>query len=343
MNKLNPLKFGIIGCSRIARKSVIPAILKSEFAELEIIGSRTNEKSKKFSSEFNCRKNGTYDDVIFDDSINAVYISTPIGTHAELAMKAASAGKHVYCEKSSTDSFTSAKEMVECSKNNNVRIMEGFMFRFHPQHQKVQELINNKKIGNIDSFNGSFGFPSFPEGDIRYNKELGGGFLNDSGCYPICASRMIFDEEPLSVFYHNSIDSKTGVDIKGTSILTYKNNKTANVTYANGNYYQAKYEVWGSEGVISLDRAYSVPSDFITKINLQYNIENTWEGRKNEIIKVKPADHFLKMIDIFCMEIAGKKKSPFNFEEELLNQAKVMTAHRLSNSNHKEIWLSEII
>ena len=74
--------------------------------------------------------------------------------------------------------------------------------------------------------------------------------------------------------------------IKRTSILTYKKNKTANVTYVNGKYYQAKYEVWGSEGVISLDRAYSVPSDFITKINLQYNIENTWEGRKNEIIEI---------------------------------------------------------
>ena len=343
MNKLNPLKFGIIGCSRIARKSVIPAILKSEFAELEIIGSRTIEKSKEFSTEFNCKKNGTYDDVILDDSINAVYISTPIGTHAELAMKAASAGKHVYCEKSSTDSFTSAKEMVECSKKNNVRMMEGFMFRFHPQHQKVQELINDQKIGNIDSFNGSFGFPSFPEGDIRYNKELGGGFLNDSGCYPISASRMIFDEEPLSVFYHNYNDPKMGVDVKGTSILMYKNNKTANVTYANGNYYQAKYEVWGSDGIISLDRAYSVPSHFITKINLQYNVENSWDGRKNKIIEIPAADHFLKMIDTFCMEITGEKKSPFNFEEELLNQAKVMTAHRLSNFSHKEVWLSEII
>jgi len=343
VNKLNPLKFGIIGCSRIARKSVIPAILKSEFAELEMIGSRTIDKSKEFSTEFNCKKNGTYDDVISDDSINAVYISTPIGTHAELAIQAASAGKHVYCEKSSTDSFTSAKEMVACSKNNNVRIMEGFMFRFHPQHQKVQELINDKKIGNIDSFNGSFGFPSFPEGDIRYNKELGGGFLNDSGCYPISASRMIFDEEPLSVFYHNYNDPKMGVDVKGTSILMYKNNKTANVTYANGNYYQAKYEVWGSDGIISLDRAYSVPSNFITKINLQYNVENSWDGRKNKTIEIPATDHFLKMIDTFCMEIAGKKKSPFNFEEELLNQAKVMTAHRLSNFSHKEVWLSEII
>ena len=342
MNKLNPLKFGIIGCSRIAKKSVIPAILKSEFAELERIGSRTIERSKEFSAKFNCKKNGTYDDVISDDSINAVYISTPIGTHAEWAMKAAAAGKHVYCEKSATDSFTSAKEMVECSKNNNVRIMEGFMFRFHPQHQKVQELINNKKIGNPDSFYGSFGFPSFPEGDIRYNKELGGGFLNDSGCYPICASRMIFDQEPLSVFYHNSIDSKTGVDVKGTSILTYKNNKTASITYANGNYYQAKYEVWGSEGVISLDRAYSVPPDFITKINLQYSMETNWDGRKNEIIKIPAADHFVKMIDTFCMEITGKEKSPFNFENELLNQAKVMEAHRISNIIHKEKYLDDI-
>ena len=343
MNKLNPLKFGIIGCSRIAKKSVIPAILKSEFAELEIIGSRTMEKSKEFSIEFDCKKNGTYDDVIFDDSVNVVYISTPVGTHEELAIKAASAGKHVYCEKSSTDSFSSAKKMIECSKKNNVRIMEGFMFRFHPQHQKVKELINNNKIGKLDSFNGSFGFPSFPEQDIRYNKELGGGFLNDSGCYPICASRMIFDEEPISIFYQSHNDPKSGVDVKGISILTYKNNKTANLTYVNGNYYQAKYEVWGSEGIISLDRAYSVPSNFITKINLQYNIENSWEGRKNEIIEIPSTDHFLKMIDAFCMEIMGKKKSPINFEEELLNQAKVMEAHRLSNSTHKEVWLSEII
>ena len=100
-----PLKFGIIGCSRIAKRSVIPAILKSKFAELEMIGSRTQEKSKEFANEFNCKKYGTYDDVISDDSIDAVYISTPIGTHAKWSNKAASAGKHVYCEKSSTDSL----------------------------------------------------------------------------------------------------------------------------------------------------------------------------------------------------------------------------------------------
>ena len=124
MNKLSPLKFGIIGCSKIAKKSVIPAILKSKFAELEIIGSRSVEKSKEFSNKFNCENIGSYDDVIKNDSIDAVYISTPIATHEEWAIKAASAGKHVYCEKSSTTTYSSAKKMVECSKNNNVRIME---------------------------------------------------------------------------------------------------------------------------------------------------------------------------------------------------------------------------
>ena len=170
---MDSIKFGIIGCSRIAKRSVIPAILKSEFAELEIIGSRTLEKANEFSNEFNCKKFGTYDDVISDDSIDAVYISTPIGTHKEWVMKAASAGKHIYCEKSffpQDITQETAKEVVDHAKQNNVRMMEGFMFRFHPQHQKVKELLNDKKIGDLISFNGSFGFPAFPEGDIRYNK-----------------------------------------------------------------------------------------------------------------------------------------------------------------------------
>ena len=135
---MKPLKFGIIGCSRIAKRSVIPAIIKSEFAELEIIGSRSTDKAKEFAKEFDCEKFGTYEDVISNDSVDVVYISTPIGTHEEWSIKATAAGKHVYVEKSSTYSFDSAKKMVKSAKENNVRLMEGFMFRFHPQHQKVK-------------------------------------------------------------------------------------------------------------------------------------------------------------------------------------------------------------
>ncbi len=324
---MKPIKFGIIGCSRIAKRSIIPAIQKSEFAELEIIGSRSTDKAKEFANEFNCEKFGTYEDVISDDSVDVVYISTPISTHREWSIKASDAGKHVYVEKSSTYDLKSAIEMVKSAKENNVRLMEGFMFRFHPQHQKVKELINEGKIGEVKSFNGVFGFPAFPEGDIRYDS----GFLEDSGCYPICASRMIFDEEPLGVFCSQKKIPKSSVDIGGSAILVYGNGKTATITYSNGSYYQAKYEVWGTDGVISLDRAYSIPPDFTTKVILQYNTENNWEGRHTETFEIQPKDHFLEMLDTFCMEITGTKKALFDFEQELLNQAKVMTATNLSS------------
>ena len=336
------IKFGIIGCSRIAKRSVIPALIKSEFAEIEIIGSRSIDKAKTFSNEFDCKKYGTYEDVISDDSIDVIYISTPIGTHEEWTIKAASAGKHILCEKSSTTSFESAKKMVRHCKQNDVRIMEGFVFRFHPQHQKVKELINNNKIGNLVSFNGSFGFPAFPEGDIRYDSKLGGGFLNDSGCYPINASRMIFEEEPIGVSSSLSIDVKTGVDISGTSYIVYKNGKTASITYGNGIYYQSKYDVWGTDGIISLERAYSVPPDFKTNVNIQYSSENNWDSRKHENYEINAIDHFTEMINAFCLEISGNKKHLFNFEEELENQAKVMEAHRISSNEKRFVTLDEI-
>ena len=336
------IKFGIIGCSRIARRSVIPAIIKSEFAEIEIIGSRSLNKAKTFSSTFNSKKFGTYEDVISDDSVDAVYISTPIGTHEEWAIKAASAGKHILCEKSSTTSFESAKKMTKYCKQNNVRIMEGFVFRFHPQHAKVTDLIRNNKIGDLVSFNGSFGFPAFPEGDIRYDSKLGGGFLNDSGCYPINASRMIFDEEPLGVSCNLSVDPKTGVDVRGTSYMTFDGEKTASITYGTGNYYQAQYEVWGSDGIISLERAYSIPPDLKAKMKIQFSTQHNWDGRKNETLEVNPNDHFLEMINAFCLEISGKKKSSFSFEQELENQAKVMELHRISSRENRFVSLDEL-
>ena len=321
---MKPLKFGVIGCSRIAKRSVIPAILKSECTELEIIGSRSTDKAKEFANEFNCKKFGSYEDVISDNSVDAVYISTPIGTHEEWSIKATSAGKHVYVEKSSAVHLGQARKMVESAKENNVRLMEGFMFRFHPQHQKVKELIKEGKIGEVKSFNGVFGFPAFPEGDIRYAPlTKGGGFLKDSGCYPICASRMIFDEEPSDAF-GKLFKNERYRDLSGSAILLYKNGKTANISYINGSYYQAKYEVWGTDGVISLDRAYSVPPDITTKVTLQYNAENNWKGRRTETFEIEPKDHFLEMLDTFCMEITGTKKAPFDFEQDLLNQANVI-------------------
>ena len=283
-----------------------------------------------------------YDDIISDDNVDAVYISTPIGLHDEWAIKAANSGKHILCEKSSTTNFVSAKKMVDTAIKNNVRLLEGFMFRFHPQHSKVKKLIDEGKIGTLTAFHGSFGFPEFSSDDIRYDGKLGGGFLNDAGCYPICASRIIFNEEPIGVSSNLSFDEKFGVDVSGTSSILYKNDKQATITYGHGRYYQAKYDVWGSEGILSLERAYSLPSNFETKISLQYNTENSWAGRQIEIFKQKPNNHFLEMINSFCNEINGENKPIFNFENDLLEQAKIMEAHRISSKERRFVGLDEI-
>ena len=332
MNK--KIKFGIIGCSRIAERSTIPAIFKSAYAELEMIGSRTKQKAKQYAEKFGCKGFGSYEDVLNNDKVDAVYISVPISLHAEWATKSAESGKHVLCEKSSSTSFESAKQMVDSCKKNNVRIMEGFMFRFHPQHKKVLEIINKGQIGKLFTFNGMYGFPPISKDDIRYQVSLGGGVFNDVGCYPICASRIIFGQEPHSVQCNLIIDPETGVDIKGHAYLVY-DDKAALVSFGFDNQYQANYKIWGSKGTIELNRAYAVPPDFTTKIELQTSDENT-------TITNDPADHFAIMVDSFCKEITLVKKIDYSFEDDLVNQARVMEALRLSNKEKRITKISEI-
>lgn len=327
------IRFGIIGCSKIANRSTIPAILNSNSAQLEMIGSRSLDTARTFVKKFGCKKFGSYEEVIQCKDIDAVYISLPIALHEEWAIKAAKSGKHVLCEKSSTVSFESATRMVNCCKENNVRIMEGFMFRFHPQHKKVLELIQNNVIGKSFVFDGMYGFPPVSKNDIRYNTELGGGVLNETGCYPIYASRMIFGEEPISVMCNLYNDETTNVDTKGHVYLLYNDKKVAFVSFGFENYYQANYKIWGSNGIIELDRAYAVPPTLSTIVHVK-----TEDALKE--ITIDAIDHFTLMIDSFCNEF--KNKVGDTFENDLLNQALVMESLRKSNREKRLIHLSEI-
>ena len=329
------IRFGIIGCSRIAESSTIPAIINSEYAELVHIGSRSSEKAEKFANKFNCKKYGTYKDVLSDENIDAVYISTPVGLHEDWTIAAARSGKHVLCEKSSTNSYFSAKKMVEIVKQNNVRLMEGFMFRFHPSHKKVLQIIRDGMLGEVFSFYGMYGFQAVPKDDIRYKKELGGGILNDAACYPICASRIIFDKEPVGVTCSLQINNETTIDERAILSLSYGQEQFAQVTVGYGLFYQSLYSIWGTDGLLNLSRSYNIPSDMSASI-----IVNSGKGNKE--ITIEPVNHFLLMIDGFCKDLLGVESAMFNFETDLLNQAKVMQAARISNAENRLVELSEI-
>ena len=326
-------KIGLIGCSKVSKKKFIPAINSLDFTTITSIGSRTDAKAKQWAKEIGCTNYGNYEDVISSD-IDCVYISLPDGLHEEWSIKAANAGLHVLCEKTSTTSFESAKNMIDCAKRANTRIMECFSFRFHPQHNQVLELIKKNHIGNIHNFIGNFGYPKPDDQNIRLKKEIGGGILNDAGCYPICASRIIFNEEPIGVMSNLNIEPNLGIDVSSTVVLTF-NKKNAIIEAGFGRNFKSNYEIWGSEGNIKVNRAYAVPNNFETKIEIEKN-------DKTEIIKNIPIDQTALMIKAFYEDIMKITKCSFNFERELLSQARVMEAVRLSNNKKKFITLEEI-
>jgi len=221
--------------------------------------------------------------------------------------------------------------MVKVCKENKVRILEGFSFRFHPQHQKIIQLISNGTIGNIQTFSGTFGFPNPDSKDIRWSKELGGGILNDAGCYPIYASRMIFFSEPVGVFANMEFNPTKLIDTKIDAVLIFPQNKVAHITAGYNSYFQSKYKIWGTKGIISSNRAFSVSPNSVTTIDLE-------RDDKVLTMEINPADQFSLMIDSFCSNIS-EEKSTFNFEEDLLSQAKILEAIRLSDKEKRFVNL----
>jgi len=328
------LKFGAIGCSRVAKKYFFPAIKNSEFTELGFVGSRSLEKAKTWANDNDTDFFGHYNEVLESD-VDAVYISLPISMHEEWVIKAAKLGKHILCEKSSTTSYSSAKNMVKICNDHDVSILEGFAFRFHPQHNIVKEYIRNQKLGKISHFYGMYGFPPPEPENIRWQKQLGGGILNDVTCYPICASRIVFDAEPESVFADFIIDENLDVDVSNHIILHYPKNRYAYAVSGFKNYYQSSYSIWGSDAMLSTKRAYAVPQNFETSLFLHQN------DNINEI-KIPTKDQFQIMLENFTKSILNLESESFDFKNDLLNQAKTMESIRISHKKKVPVFLNDI-
>jgi len=309
------MRIGILGNGRITNKAMIPALECSASVELGMIGSRADG----FPS---------YEEVLSNENIDTIYIALPIGLHEEWTIKAAKAGKHVITEKSSTTSYESAKRMVAACKENNVRLMEAFMYRYHPQHEQVAQI----DAGNLISFHGMYGSPFSDIKDIRQSKELGGGALNDMCCYPINASMMLFGEEPERVSC-NLVPSEEA-DIKADVTLFYPNGKSAFCSAAFGAYYQTNYSLWGTKTRIDVPRAYALSPDIET------NIIKSIDDYTIETISIGPHNQTRLMIEDFRRVI--RKESDRDYEKDLLSQAKVMEAARISNKEQRIVSLDEI-
>lgn len=189
---MNSLSWGILGTGRIA--GVFAKNLpQSKTGKLAAVGSRTQISADRFAAEFNVPHcHGSYDALLADPTVQAVYIATPHPLHAEWCLKAAKAGKHILCEKPLTLTHAEALPVIDAARRHNVFLLEAFMYRCHPQTLKLVELIRAKAIGEVRIIQASFGFHRpFDPNQRLFSNELGGGGILDVGCYPVSMSRLI--------------------------------------------------------------------------------------------------------------------------------------------------------
>jgi len=293
---------GVLGCANIADRSVIPAIKSlSEKFELVAVASRSFEKAALFAKRYNCEAIGSYSDIIERSDIGALYIPLPTGLHKEWIDKALRSGKHVYAEKSIALTYNDAQKMVGRARQSQVALMEGYMFQYHTQHAYVKGLIDQGIIGEIRHFSGSFGFPPLPTGNFRYDAFLGGGVLFDAAGYPLKAAGLFLGDQltvsGASLFW----DPLARVSLYGSAYLTGLNGVGAFISFGFDNYYQCCYQIWGSKGKITVERAYTIKPDEVPTITLETN------GTK-ENINLFPDNHFIGAMHEFHRIIFSDEK-----------------------------------
>lgn len=254
---MTKIRWGIMSTANIGKTEMIPAIFRAKNAEVIAIASRGN-KVYQVAAELSIPKAyETYDELLEDQDIDAVYIPLPNHLHKEWVFKAAKKGKHILCEKPLSLTADEASEMVQVCRKENVQFMEGFMYQFHPQHERVREIISSGEIGEVKLLKSSHSFNLVNrEGDIRMVKEMGGGSLYDLGCYSIHAIRSVLEAEPAGVHGHAEIDPATGVDTSAYVYMEFADGVKAILDCSFDIADRNEYEVVGTKGSIKVPYAF---------------------------------------------------------------------------------------
>ncbi|HEU5139237.1 MAG TPA: Gfo/Idh/MocA family oxidoreductase [Bacillales bacterium] len=252
------VRWGVLGNANIARKALVPAIKAAENAELKGIASRNSDRAAEAAAEQGFEKHyGSYEALLADPEIDAVYIPLPNGLHAEWVKKAAEAGKHVLCEKPAALTADEATGMIEECGRHEVLFMEAFMYQFHPQHDRVKEIIADGEIGDVRVMRSQFSFGMKDPANVRLNRELGGGSLYDVGCYCIHAARHILGEEPSRVYAQAHLDADFDhVDMTTTGMLSFEKDVQLLFDCSFESFPQENYQVIGEKGSIEVVRPF---------------------------------------------------------------------------------------
>ncbi|MDQ7849702.1 MAG: Gfo/Idh/MocA family oxidoreductase [Armatimonadota bacterium] len=285
---MTPLRWGILSTARIGLRRVIPAIQRSHSSTVVAIASRERERAAAVASRFGIpRAHGSYEELLADPEVEAIYNPLPNSLHADWSIRAARAGKHVLCEKPLAGNADQAARMVEACARAGVLLQEAFMYRFHPQIERLLQLVHEGAIGRPWLVRSAFTFTVSSPQDIRLRADLAGGGLMDVGCYCVNLSRLLLGE-PSRV--HAAAVFEHGVDVRLAGMLRFPHGMAL---FDCGLRLPPRQfcEVVGEEGVIVLPRPFQ-PEEVAAVLTIR-------RGDREERIEVPGTNQYVRMVDHF--------------------------------------------
>ncbi|WP_321518138.1 Gfo/Idh/MocA family oxidoreductase [uncultured Bacteroides sp.] len=310
------IKIGIICPSEIAFRRFLPALqndnefqyigvaiaspaewfgdLLSKTALEQIVNQQNSERNraKLFVDNFGGKIFDSYEEILFSNDIDAIYIPLPPALHYKWSKFALKMGKHVFVEKPATTNAKDTLDLISLAQLNQLAIHENYMFVFHNQLQILSDLIKKGEIGDVRLYRISFGFPRRSISDFRYNKELGGGALLDAGGYTIKYGNYLLGDTAKIVNANLNYISDFDVDIFGTATMVNDEGLTAQLAFGMDNDYKCDIEIWGSKGSITSNRILTAPVNFVPNYVIRKN-------QQQKEIKLPSDDAFLKSISYF--------------------------------------------
>lgn len=311
---LQKVRWGVISTAKIGRTKVIPGIQKSKLCEVRAISSRDQKNAEKVAGQLGIPKAyGSYEDLLADPEIDAVYNPLPNHLHVEWTVKAMNAGKHVLCEKPIGLDAAEAQTLLDKSKKHpDLKVMEAFMYRFHPQWQYVKNLVQTGAIGEVKVIQSFFSYFNIDPHNVRNMADIGGGGLMDIGCYCISFPRFLFEEEPRRVVGLMDFDPNFNTDRIASGILDFSNGKSSLFTCSTQLTPFQRCIAVGSEGSIEIEIPVNAPIDVATRIHLKTRQES-------KTITFDPADQYTLQAQAFAEAILNNTEVPTPLEDALGN------------------------
>jgi predicted dehydrogenase len=328
------VKWGVLGAASIAVRKVIPGMQKGAWSEVSAIASRDTAKAQTAATNLKIGKAyGSYEELLADPEIEAVYNPLPNHLHVPWSIKAAEAGKHVLCEKPIALNAAEARTLLAARNANGVKIGEAFMVKTHPQWLRTRELIRQGRIGHLKAIIGAFSYFNVDPQNVRSKPEWGGGGLLDIGCYPITTSRFMFEREPLRVSGGVERDPSFGTDRLASAIMEFSGGQAIFTCGTQIAPYQ-RMQFLGTKGRIEIQIPFNSPVTDPTRIFIDDGSDLVGSAIKTETIPA--CDQYTIQGDEFSKAIREDTDVPVPLEDAIANMEVIDAIFRSAESGKWE-------